>query len=162
LFLLATSSASPDGFAQGDPCESPANEIVAENCKPGSPPIEWDIDTAGDPSIQGFATEISIDQGQTVFFKIKTDSTDYRLDIYRMSYYGGMGARLVDTLEPSATLPLEQPECLNDPATRLFDCGNWRVSASWEVPSDATSGIYFARLVRQDPETEAPSQRQPA
>ena len=35
-------------------------------------------------------------------------------------------------------------------ATRLYDCGNWAVSASWSAPLAATSGIYFARLVRQD------------
>ena len=88
--------------------------------------------------------------GETIFFKIKTDSTDYRIDIYRMGYYGGMGARRVDTIEPSVKLPQHQPEGLRDEATHLYDCGNWTVSASWQAPPDATSGIYFARLVRQD------------
>ncbi len=32
----------------------------------------------------------------------------------------------------------------------MIDCGNWDVSASWIVPSDATSGIYFAKAVRTD------------
>src|SRR5205807_1457055 len=30
------------------------------------------------------------------------------------------------------------------------DCGNWAESASWAVPPDAVSGIYFAKLVRSD------------
>ena len=34
-------------------------------------------------------------------------------------------------------------------ATGLIDCGNWAQSASWAVPADATSGIYFAKLVRE-------------
>jgi len=39
---------------------------------------------------------------------------------------------------------------LTDSSTGLVDCGNWAVSASWTVPSTATSGIYFAKLVRTD------------
>ena len=39
---------------------------------------------------------------------------DYRLDIYRMGYYGGKGARKVATVQPSAALPQIQPACLTD------------------------------------------------
>ena len=67
------------------------NPIVCENAKPGNPASEWDVSGAGDPTIQGFATDISVDQGQTVHFKVNTDANDYRLDIYRMGYYGGLG-----------------------------------------------------------------------
>lgn len=134
-----------------NPCAGPAaNPIVAENCKPGSPSSEWDVTGAGDPSIQGFATDISVNRGQTVSFKIDTDATHYRLDIYRMGYYDGDGARKISTIKPSVDLPQIQPYCLNEPTTGLVDCGNWKISASWSVPSDATSGIYFARAVRTD------------
>ena len=34
------------------------------------------------------------------------------------------------------TLPQTQPACLDDPTTGLVDCGNWGVSASWDVPVD--------------------------
>ena len=81
------------------------DRIVQENRLPGSPSTEWDINGQGDTTIQGFGHDISINCGETIFFKIKTDSTDYRIDIYRMGYYGGMGARLVDTIEPSRRTP---------------------------------------------------------
>ena len=150
--------------ATGDPCRNPANEIVAENCLEGHPATEWDINGYGDPSIQAFGTDIAIAQGEFIDLKIDTDSDDFRIDIYRMGYYGGMGARRVDSFEPSAVLPQTQPDCLHAsipvlaegggldtwPAP-LVDCGNWAVSASWQAPADATSGIYFARLVREDP-----------
>ena len=126
------------------------NPIVCENSKPGSPPSEWDVQGSGDSNIQGFATDISVDQGQTEHFKVDTNATDYRLDIYRMGYYGGDGARKVATVQPSASLPQNQPACLNDDNTGLIDCGNWSESASWAVPADAVSGIYFAKLVRED------------
>ena len=134
----------------GGVCGSPANGIVAENCLTGNAASEWDVDGAGNASIQGFATDISVNRGQTVSFKIGTSSPDYRLDIYRMGYYGGAGARKITTVQPSATLPQSQPACLNDSATGLIDCGNWAVSASWSVPATATSGIYFAKVVRED------------
>ena len=101
--------------AAAAPCDEPIqNEIACENTKPGDPQSEWDVSGAGNPDIQGFATDISVDQGETVHFKIDTDATDYRLDIYRMGYYNGDGARQVDTVQPSAALPQNQPACDND------------------------------------------------
>jgi hypothetical protein len=134
------------------PCDAPANKIVAENCKPGSPSTEWDVNGSGDPKIQGFATDMSVNLGDTIAYKVKTDSPAYRIDIYRLGYYSGMGARRVATVRPSVPLPQTQPECLKDEETYLFDCGTWQVSASWSVPLDAVSGIYVARLVREDSE----------
>lgn len=130
------------------PCSAPANAIVAENCLAGNPPSEWDISGAGDPSIQGFATDISFNRGNTVTFKIKTDASAYRLDIYRLGYYGGDGARKVATVQRSA--PQTQPDCLTEAATGLIDCGNWGASATWSIPGTATSGIYVAKAIRAD------------
>jgi len=110
------------------------NAIVTENALPGNRPREWDVVGAGDPSIQGFATDISVNRGGSISFKVDTDATQYRLDIYRLGYYAGLGARRVATVHPSAALPQTQPACLSDPATGLVDCGNWQVSASWHVP----------------------------
>lgn len=133
-------------------CAQPPNAVVAENCLPGSPQDEWDVSTrdAGDPSSQGFSTNISVNRGGVVLFKIKTDARAYAIDIYRLGYYAGLGARKVATITPSVPLPQTQPACLSDPATGLVDCGNWAVSASWQVPANAASGIYFAHLTRKD------------
>lgn len=146
--LLANDVWSFTTAAPGGPCA--ANTITAENCLTGNPASEWDISGAGDPSIQGFATQISVNRGTTVSFKVNTNASNYRFDIYRMGYYGGLGARKVATVSPSATLPQTQPSCLTQPATGLIDCGNWTVSGSWSVPSNATSGIYFAKVIRTD------------
>jgi hypothetical protein len=137
-------------------CTAPQNPIEAENCLPGNPTSTWYIAGSGSPNIQGFTTDISVNAGQTVFFKVMTNALAYRIDIYRIGYYQGNGARLVATVLPSALLPQNQPSCVTDSATGLTDCGNWAVSASWAVPSTATSGIYFARLVRLDTGEVAP------
>jgi hypothetical protein len=134
----------------GGVCAAPPNAIVAENCLAGQSDSEWDISGVGDTSIQGYAAQFSVNRGQTVQFKVDTNAAAYRFDIYRMGYYNGAGARRVATVLPSATLPQSQPSCLNQAATGLIDCGNWGVSGSWAVPATATSGIYFAKVVRTD------------
>ncbi len=84
------------GTAALAPCDPPVSSAVAcENTKPGNPESEWGISGAGSASIQGFATDISVDQGGTVGFKVDTAASSYRLDIYRMGYYDGDGARKV-------------------------------------------------------------------
>ncbi len=123
------------------------NRVACENTAAGSPSSDWDVDSSGDPSIQGFATSISVNRGQTVHFKIDTDASLYHLEIYRMGFYGGAGARLVAIQRPTA-LSQSQPPCGFDPSVNLLDCGNWAESATWAVPANAASGIYFAKLVR--------------
>jgi len=131
-------------------CTAPQNAIEAENCLPSTPASQWYVDGAGSPNIQGFTTDISVNAGQTIFFKISTNAASYRIDIYRLGYYQGNDGRFVTSISPSVPLPQIQPPCLTDSATGLIDCGNWGISASWTVPSTATSGFYFARLVRLD------------
>ena len=84
---------------------------------------------------------MSVNVGQTESFKINTPSTNYHIDILRLGYYGGDGARkIVANMKPTAKLPQNQPACMTDSSTGLIDCGNWGVSASWTVPSNAVSG----------------------
>jgi hypothetical protein len=144
--VTSTGIAAPPG----NPCAPLVNPIVCENSLPGNPSSEWTETNNGDPSIQGFATDISVDKGSTISFKVNTTATAYSIVIYRMGYYGGLGSRQIATISPAVPLPQSQPACLTDPATLLYDCGNWAVSASWTVPATAVSGIYFAKLMRTD------------
>jgi len=121
------------------------NEVACENTKTGNPASEWDITGSGSSSIQGFATDISVNRGSTIGFKVKTSASSYRMDVYRMGYYGGAGARKITTLAVSGATT--QPACRTDSTTGLYDCGNWAQTASWAVPADAVSGVYFAKLV---------------
>jgi hypothetical protein len=127
-----------------------AASIIAENALPGTSPDVWDISGSGSANIQGYAAEFSVDHGQRVDFKIDTDADDYQIDIYRMGYYQGLGARLITTIHPDASLANNQPDPITDFNTGLVDAGNWRVSASWNVPSAAVSGVYIAKLTRED------------
>ncbi len=139
----------PVSAAPGD-CVPGPTLIACENAKPGAPASEWDITGSGDDSIQGYATDMSTNRGGRADFKIDTDAAAYSVTIYRMGWYQGLGARRIADVAPSVALPQTQPECLTDPISLNLDCGNWAVSASWDVPNDAVSGVYTALLRRSD------------
>ena len=67
-----------------------AAQIIAENCVPGTPESEWDIYGLASDNIQGYAAQFSVNHGQTVQFKVDTNTAQYRLDIYRMGWYQGL------------------------------------------------------------------------
>ncbi len=150
LAIIAGAGAGHGTSAQGPgPCAPPtSNPVVCENQLAGNPASEWEVSGAGDASIQGFSTDISVNKGSPISFKVDTQAASIRLDIYRMGYYNGLGARKVTTLGPFAGQ--DQPNCLSDTATGLVDCGNWAITTTWTVPSTYVSGIYFARAVRVD------------
>ncbi|HEY2055841.1 MAG TPA: DUF4082 domain-containing protein [Solirubrobacterales bacterium] len=154
-FLFAIGAgvgAAPAAAAETGPCAEPiVNPIVCENSKEGDNPEDWQIDGIGDESIQGFATAMSVNPGETEQFKINTNASRYNIRILRLGYYKGDGARVIEPrFKPSASLPQKQPPCRTEEATGLVDCGTWAVSASWKVPANAVSGLYIAELERED------------
>ncbi|HEY6214888.1 MAG TPA: N,N-dimethylformamidase beta subunit family domain-containing protein [Vicinamibacterales bacterium] len=146
LLAIVAAAVATSKAPRAQSCGS--NAIVCENQLTGNPASEWDITGAGDASIQGYATDISVNKGTTVHFKVTTTAASFSVNIYRIGYYGGMGARKVATL-PTAT-GKNQAACLLNNTTFLVDCGNWTESASWLVPSTAVSGVYIAKLTRTD------------
>ncbi|MFD2091856.1 DUF4082 domain-containing protein [Blastococcus deserti] len=148
--LAATGMALvPSPARAAGPCDPPVNPIVCENSKPGSPQADWRVDGYyGD--IMGFGAATSVQPGEKLPFKVLTPATAYHIDIFRLGWYGGDGARLITQLTPSARLPQSQPDCLYDGSTGMTDCGNWAVSATWTVPTSAVSGYYVANFIRDD------------
>ena len=103
LLLCTTLSLLAPGVALGQ------NPIVTENALPGNPKSEWDVSGSGDPNIQGFATDMSVNKGSTVRFKIDvTGGGTYTIRIYRLGYYQGNGARLIANL--GTFTAVNQPE----------------------------------------------------
>ena len=141
-------------------CTGQMNAVQCENLQPGTPiddgPLSIPYSSVGDSTIQGFATSMSVDVGQTVSFKVAAPTVSaWHINIFRLGYYQGLGSReWASNILPSVSLPQSQPPCevnpAGGPATGLIDCGNWAVSASWQVPSYAVSGLYIALLIRND------------
>ena len=139
--------------AASETCSNP-NRIVLENRLPGRPSTEWDINGAGHPDVTGFATRASILGGETVSFKVRLAKDEgLRIDVYRLGYYGGAGARLIGEARLlNAAAAHKQPDCVKtEPEAELVDCGNWETVAEFAMPTNATSGLYFGRAVALGP-----------
>jgi hypothetical protein len=132
--------------AQADEaCANPANPVVAENCKPGT--TDWQIKNFS-PGISGYASQTSVQPGETIDFYVSTDAPRYSLAVFRSGYYGGSGGRL---MTQATDLPGQaQPACPQNYTTGLITCTNWAVSYSLPVPADWISGIYVVKLTRAD------------
>jgi hypothetical protein len=125
------------------------NPIVLENQKQGTPESVWQINPGQDSTkLEGFTTAISTNIGSTVQFKIDnlTGNSNYQIQIYRLGYYGGDGARLITTLQH--TTSVAQPAPITNSATGEVDAGNWSVTDSWNIPSSTVSGVYVANVVQ--------------
>ena len=110
LFALLVLAGAPDA-AQAAPCTPPVvNPVACENTKAGTPANQWWVEGSGDPTIQGFATQMSVNKGDTIAFKVKSATSNYRLDIYRLGYYGNDGARMIQANVPH-TGTGAQPDC---------------------------------------------------
>src|SRR5687767_397985 len=81
LLLAATVAAlgAVPAMSLAQACDPAVNEIVCENAKPGAPEWTWRIQGYGDPTLQGFATSMSVDKGQRISFKIKSETPDYSI-----------------------------------------------------------------------------------
>jgi len=130
-------------------CDAPANPVVAENCKPGTD--GW-IVRQPSVSIEGYAYPTSVVSGEAIAFFINTNAQQYSLSVYRVGYYGGAGARLIQSVADLAGTP--QPACIRQPDTGLTSCGNWSTSYRLEIPNDWISGLYLVKLTRADNHAE--------
>src|SRR5436190_99680 len=53
------------------------------------------------PWIEGYCSRTSVRPGETINFHVSTNpSSPFRIDLYRMGYYGGAGGRQLTTLGP--------------------------------------------------------------
>lgn len=121
-------------------CLTPANAIVAENCLPGTD--AWQKMNTAD--IQVYASQDSINVGEKLSFYVDSSAATFNLTIYRMGYYGGLGARLVHAV-PNLE-GTKQSACLRIDDTGLRTCSNWLVSYSFDIPMNWLSGVYTAQV----------------
>lgn len=123
--------------------------IPVENRKPGSDSWQftymWPNEKGGIRSslIEGYCRRQSVEAGDSIEICVSTrPARKFTLDVYRMGYYGGAGARLMQTLGPLQGKPQPDPEI---GARRLREC-RWDVSLSLKIPPDWKSGVYLGKL----------------
>jgi hypothetical protein len=92
--------------------------------------------------IEGYASAPSVNLGETISFFVSTVATHYRAKVFRMGYYQGYGAHLVETRTPLSgrRLVIPTPDVNN-----TVDC-DWPVSFTLEDTGNYVPGQYLVRL----------------
>lgn len=126
------------------------NPVAIENAKEGT--SDWKLaNPAVAGEIEGYASLTSVNKGGTINFHVNTTAAAYDIDIYRMGYYGGKRARLMQSFANVARQSQPLP-CAGH--NHAIEC-NWHVSKSLTIPapetgpvvaSDWPSGVYLAKL----------------
>lgn len=120
------------------------NPTQLENSQQGD--TDWKIMDGHDAlggQISGYASKTSVNVKETIGFHINVNEPQQvEIKIYRMGWYQGAGARLIDTITASAV-----PQLLDeaDHTTGLIEC-NWSETASWYVPKTIVSGVFIAKI----------------
>ena len=131
LLAVASIGASAEGAAQ-----NPPNPVVLENSREGT--AGWADSLSGSTTVEGYTSEVSVLPGETVHFHVASERTGpYTVDVYRLGWYGGLGARLVASFGGTA-----QPQPRSSAATGA----GWPVTSELPVPEDWVSGYYLARF----------------
>jgi hypothetical protein len=121
------------------------NATALENERLGT--VAWEITSpALAREIEGYASRTSINRGGAIELFVSTVDPSYTIDVFRMGWYGGAGARHV--AGPISRSGIKQPMPPPDPQTGLVEC-HWRdpyrlAARDGIVPWP--SGIYLARL----------------
>ncbi len=136
--------------------------IPQENARPGH--FDWQLtrvrldkrDGFRSPWIEGYCSRQSVAAGESLDIMVSTNPAQkFTIEIFRMGYYGGAGARLMTTLGPFQGQTQRDPEV---GPRRLREC-RWEPTTRLVIPSDWKSGVYLGRLTLQtEVATQAPWQ----
>lgn len=124
------------------------NPIQAENANGGVSPSDWLPPFTPPASVAGYASEVSVRPGEDVHLHVSTnDGYRYRVEVYRLGWYGGQGARLL-TCIPSCGG--DEPGRMQgrgeiDPVTNVLRA-DWPVTDVVTTGTDWVSGYYIALL----------------
>ena len=152
-WLLAVAVAAIWASGSGNAAAQP-NPIQIENAKPGS--SDWlltriarhddeiyELGWHRRKGVEAYASHTSVKAGETLQVHVSTYPVNkYSVNIYRMGYYGGAGARLMRSLGPLQGTAEPTPQ---DGPRTLLEC-NWKVGFSLEIPGDWLSGVYIGKL----------------
>ncbi|SFJ73860.1 N,N-dimethylformamidase beta subunit family domain-containing protein [Thermoflavimicrobium dichotomicum] len=117
-------------------------DIRAENQKPGT--TKWKITKPARPQqLQGYASDFSVQPEGTITFFVHS-TKPYRMEIYRMGYYGGAGGRLMKVID--GIRPTKQ-NLTPDP--HHFGAA-WAPSQILRIPSDWPTGVYINKMTNVD------------
>ncbi|MBM7127482.1 N,N-dimethylformamidase beta subunit family domain-containing protein [Dyella flava] len=143
--------------------DSGVSGVAVENALPGT--SDWKLGAlvngiqylrSDDESnqIAGYASYTSVLPGGSLdlHISVNASSSDYLIEVFRLGYYQGLGARLIQTISKSDGVRQIRDDHSNlvvDKTSGCVQCG-WKVSHTLQISSDWPSGIYLARLTSAD------------
>lgn len=146
--LSSTLAASARAADEGKSALRLPNPVAVENQLAGA--LDWQltrvrVDKQGfrSPWIEGYCSHQSVAAGDELEIYVSTNpARKYRLEIFRMGFYGGRGARLLKTIGPlqGMTQPTPEPGDKN-----LHEC-QWEPGLKLTIPDNWLSGVYLGRL----------------
>jgi hypothetical protein len=125
------------------------NPITEENKKRGT--TDWQLTyTKVDPKtryrcpwIEGYVSKVSVEAGASLdLFVSANPAGPFKVDIYRLGYYGGLGGRHLLSLGPFDGKAQADPPVGE---LRLREC-QWELTTSITIPEDWASGVYLGKL----------------
>jgi len=130
-----------------------SNAIVKENSMPGAHRSNWFLGSNGtNATIAGYTDKTSYSPGDTVSFKVDSSNNPFRVEIYRLGFYGNeqLGARNVLGVNTHITgAPEVQPSPSVDGTLGSTSCA-WETTATWTIPNDTPPGLYYILFRRTD------------
>ncbi|GAC1433263.1 MAG: hypothetical protein NVSMB68_05740 [Thermoanaerobaculia bacterium] len=134
-----------------------ANPTFLENLKPGT--AAWQPrHPAVNHEIEGYASRTSVNRGEDIELFVNTPEASFSLEVFRMGWYNGLGARRmygpVDVPGTAQVIPTP------DPQTGLIEC-DWKrpfvlaIPYSAADPTEWASGVYLAKLTANTSRTDA-------
>jgi len=148
LLCVAFLGLPSSGFTAAPKKPAARTVIREENAKAGA--LDWqltrvrvDKNEFRSPLIEGYCSRQSVKAGESLEVMVSTDPPRaFNLEIFRMGYYGGRGARLMQQLGPfnGKTQPTPTPAAKN-----LHECA-WESATRLTIPKDWVSGVYLGRL----------------
>ena len=158
--LICTINSSLAGQQSSAPIgkSKPDNAVIKENRRPGT--RDWLLTnvqpvtavTRDDPfqrrrAIEGYCARASVRAGESLDCFVGTDTASkYKVEVYRLGYYGGDGGRLVSTLGPFTGAT--QPDPIEGPKQLMES--KWKKSFEIKIPADWLSGVYLGKLTSLD------------
>jgi hypothetical protein len=124
----------------GAPVRSPSRIVAEENLKPGA--LGWDHPGVGpDSVIGGYGLPLSLRAGDTLHMFISAQRRLVTISVYRLGWYGGIGARLVARHVRPAD---RQPSCSAfSPGPSVCD---WSETDRVVIDPSWLPGVYLARF----------------
>ena len=156
--MLAASPAAASMVQAAEMSRRPSL-IRDENAKPGA--RDWQLSrmrldkTTGfrSPWVEGYCSRQSVLAGESLDIMVSTNPpARYKVEVFRMGYYGGRGARLMTSLGPFKGTKQPDPPVGEK---RLREC-RWEPGATLKSPADWPSGVYLGRLSTVPATSETP------